>query len=181
VGQAFAGSPSGIKPGYNTPVTLRRFMPENPDLLTFQDFTPGHFGTFGPRQVTRAEIIDFAREFDPQPMHLDEAAAQQSMLGGLAGSGWHTCALIMRMIYDGFLHRTASLGSPGVQETKWVAPLRPDEELMLDVSVSEARPSASRPGTGIVTFHMVLRGRDGIVAEMKPVLMIGGRDGAQAA
>ena len=114
-------------------------MTEKPDLLTFEDFAPGRFGTYGPRHVTREEIIGFAREFDPQPMHLDEAAAKASMLGGLAGSGWHICAIVMRMIYDGFLHRAASMGSPGVNETKWIAPFRPGDDLMLDVDVVETR------------------------------------------
>src|SRR5882672_11743830 len=90
--------------------------------LTFEDFPPGHFGTFGPRRVTREEILAFAAEFDPQPMHLDEEAARRSMLGGLSGSGWHLCSIMMRMMFDGFIGRTASLGSPGVNELRWLAP-----------------------------------------------------------
>ena len=84
--------------------------------LTFEDFPPGHFGTFGPRRVTREEILAFAAEFDPQPMHLDEEAASRSMLKGLSASGWHLCSIMMRMMFDGFIGRTASLGSPGVNE-----------------------------------------------------------------
>jgi acyl dehydratase len=122
--------------------------------LTFEDFPPGHFGRFGPRRVTRAEIMAFAAEFDPQPMHLDEAAAQASLLKGLSGSGWHLCSLMMRMMFDGFIGRTASLGSPGVNELRWLAPLRPDDELTIDVEVTEARISNSRPATGIVTFKV---------------------------
>src|SRR3954466_1973757 len=79
--------------------------------LTFEDFKPGHFGTFGPRRVTREEILAYAREYDPQPMHLDEAAAANSMLKGLSGSGWHLCSIMMRMMFDGFIGRTASMGS----------------------------------------------------------------------
>ncbi|WP_347263883.1 MaoC/PaaZ C-terminal domain-containing protein, partial [Nitrobacter sp.] len=82
--------------------------------LTFEDFSLGRFGTFGPRHVSRDEIIAFASEFDPQPMHLDEAVAKHTMLRGLAGSGWHLCSLMMRMMFDGYIGRTASLGSPGV-------------------------------------------------------------------
>src|SRR5580658_2802101 len=72
-------------------------------MLCFEDFPPGHFGTFGPRHVTREEILAFAAEFDPQPMHLDEEAAKHSMLKGLSGSGWHLCSLMMRMMCDGFI------------------------------------------------------------------------------
>ncbi len=114
--------------------------------LTFEDFPPGHFGTFGPRHVTREEILAFAAEFDPQPMHLDEEAASRSMLKGLSGSGWHLCSIMMRMMFDGFIGRTASLGSPGVNELRWLAPLRPGDDLTLDVEVDggEGFPQPSR-------------------------------------
>ena len=88
-------------------------------------------------------------------MHLDEAAAARSMLNGLAGSGWHLCSIIMRMMFDGFIGRTASLGSPGVNELRWLAPFRPGDDVTLDVEVTEARVSRSRPTTGIVMFKMV--------------------------
>nr|WP_041757047.1 MaoC family dehydratase [Bradyrhizobium sp. ORS 278] len=129
--------------------------------LTFEDFPPGPFGSFGPRHVTRDEIIAFASEFDPQPMHVDEDAAKQSMLRGLSGSGWHLCSVMMRMMFDGFIGRTASLGSPGVNEVRWLSPLRPDDALMLDVEVVEARVSRSRPATGIVTFKCSVRNAAG--------------------
>ena len=129
--------------------------------LTFEDFKPGRFGSFGPRRVTREEILAFAAEFDPQPMHLDEEAAKSSMLKGLSGSGWHLCSIVMRMMFDGFIGRTASLGSPGVNELRWLAPLRPDDELTVDIDVTEARVSRSRPETGIVTFHGLTRNASG--------------------
>ena len=113
--------------------------------LTFEDFPPGHFGTFGPRRVTREEILAFAAEFDPQPMHLDEEAASRSMLKGLSGSGWHICSIMMRMMFDAYIGRTASLGSPGVNEVRWLAPLRPGDDLTLDIDVTEARVSAAVP------------------------------------
>ena len=131
--------------------------------LTFEDFKPGRFGSFGPRRVTRGEILEFAAEFDPQPMHLDEEAAKHSMLKGLSGSGWHLGSIMMRMLYDGFIGRTASLGSPGINEMRWMAPLRPGDDLMLDVDVVDARPSRSRPTTGIVTFKGTVRNADGVV------------------
>jgi len=131
--------------------------------LTFEDFPPGHFGRFGPRRVTREEMLAFAAEFDPQPMHLDEEAAKRSMLQGLSASGWHLCSIMMRMMCDGYIGRTASLGSPGVNELRWLAPLRPGDDLMLDVDVTEARLSRSRPETGIVTFKAVVRNAAGTV------------------
>jgi len=130
--------------------------------LSFEDFPPGRFGCYGPRHVTREEMLAFAAEFDPQPMHLDEEAAGRSMLNGLAGSGWHLCAIMMRMMFDGFIGRTASLGSPGVNELRWLAPLRPQDDLTLDVEVAEARVSRSRPETGIVTFKGVVRNAAGV-------------------
>ncbi len=130
--------------------------------LRFEDFPTGHFGRFGPRRVTRDEMLAFAAEFDPQPMHLEEEAASRSMLKGLAGSGWHLCSVMMRMMFDGFIGRTASLGSPGVNELRWLAPFRPDEEIMLDVEVTEARLSRSRPSTGIVTFRCTIRSAAGV-------------------
>jgi acyl dehydratase len=149
--------------------------------LTFEDFKPGHFGTFGPRRVTREEILAFAAEFDPQPMHLDEAAASQSMLNGLSGSGWHLCSLMMRMLCDGFIGRTASLGSPGVNDLRWLAPLRPDDELTLDVEVAEARVSKSRPETGIVTFRNVARNAAGqALCEMVSPIIVRRRNAGAA-
>src|SRR3981189_3401558 len=94
-------------------------------MLSFEDFLPGLLGRFGARRVTREEILGFAAEFDPQPMHLDEEAASRSMLKGLSGSGWHLCSIMMRMMFDGFIGRTASLGSPGVNELRWLATRRP--------------------------------------------------------
>jgi acyl dehydratase len=141
--------------------------------LTFEDFPPGHFGSFGPRRVTREEILAFAAEFDPQPMHLDEEAASQSLLNGLAGSGWHLCSIMMRMMFDGFIGRTASLGSPGVNELRWLAPFRPGDDLMLDVEIADARVSRSRPSTGIVTFKCVMRNAAGqLLCEMISPIII---------
>lgn len=147
-------------------------------ILTFEDFSPGRFGTFGPRHVSRDEIIAFASEFDPQPMHLDEAAAKHTMLRGLAGSGWHLCSLMMRMMFDGYIGRTASLGSPGVDEVRWLLPLRPGDDLMLDVDVAAARVSRSRPEMGIVTFAMRMRNASGqVLLEAVSPIMIRRREG----
>jgi acyl dehydratase len=131
------------------------------NTLFFEDFKPGHLGRFGPQHVTAGEIRAFASEFDPQPMHLDEEAASRSLLKGLAGSGWHLCSITMRMMFDGFISRTASLGSPGVNELRWLAPFRPGDDITLDVKVLEARVSKSRPSTGIVTFKTVASNASG--------------------
>ena len=144
--------------------------------LTFEDFAVGRFGTFGPRHVSREEIVAFAAEFDPQPMHLDEEAAAETMLGGLAASGWHLCSLMMRMMCDGFITRTASMGSPGVSEVRWLAPLRPGDEVTLEVDVEEARASRSRPDMGIVTFKGTARNAAGVaLCEMTSPIMVGRR------
>jgi acyl dehydratase len=118
--------------------------------LFFEDFEPGAVRDYGPRLVTREEIVGFAAEFDPQPMHLDEEAGRASMLGGLAASGWHTCCLMMRMAADGFVLNSASMGAPGVDEVRWLAPLRPGSRITLRTTVLDSRSSASRPEMGFV-------------------------------
>jgi acyl dehydratase len=141
-------------PGAHLVSTLRNMREAvHPMPLTFEDFRPGLFATLGPRHVSRAEIIAFASEFDPQPMHLDEDAARRSMAGGLSGSGWHMCALAMRMQVDGIIANSTSLGGLGVDEVKWLAPLRPGDDLTLAIHVEDARPSNSRPDCGIVKIR----------------------------
>jgi acyl dehydratase len=145
--------------------------------LTFEDFPVGRLGSFGPYHVSREEMLEFAAEYDPQPMHLDEEAANKSMLKGLSGSGWHLSAIVMRMMFDGFIGRTASLGSPGVNEMRWAAPLRPGDDLMLDVDVTEARISRSRPETGIVTFKGVARNAAGqVLCEITSPIIVSRRE-----
>ena len=127
-------------------------------MLTFSAFPPGHTGTLPPKTVTRDEVLTFAREFDPQPMHLDEAAAAKSLLGGIAASGWHSCAMLMRMICDGFLLDTASMGSPGLEEVRWIKPVMPGDVLTATYTVKEARLSKSRPDMGVARmFYEVMR------------------------
>ena len=120
--------------------------------LHFEDFQPGAVNDYGPRLVTREEIVGFAAEFDPQPMHLDEEAARHTMLGGLAASGWHTCCIMMKMIADGLLLDTASMGAPGIDEVKWLKPIRPGDVLTVRGSVTSVRASQSKPDRGFVTF-----------------------------
>jgi acyl dehydratase len=149
-------------------------------ILSFEDFQPGHFGTFGPRHVTREEIIAFAAEYDPQPMHLDEEAARLSMLRGLSASGWHLCALMMRMLCDAFVLRMDSKGGPGIDELNWLAPLRPGDDITIDVHVLDKRVSRNRPELGIVNLRAEIRNASGQkLLEAKWPFMIGRRDASQ--
>ena len=116
----------------------------------YEDFTPGQTIEHGPRLITREEIIAFAAQYDPQPIHLDEEAGRKSLLGGLGASGWHSCGIMMRMICDAFLLDTASMGSGGVDEVQWLRPVRPGDRLTLRCIVLETRTSRSRPELGIV-------------------------------
>jgi acyl dehydratase len=118
--------------------------------MYFEDFVTGAVREFGPKTVTREEIVAFASEFDPQPMHLDENAAKQSMLGGLAASGWHTAAIAMRLMCDGFLLDSSSQGSPGIEELKWKKPVRPGDALIVRHTILSTRESKSRPAFGLV-------------------------------
>lgn len=127
-------------------------MSNEPETLYWEDFEPGRTLPLGEKTVTREEIVAFAAEFDPQPFHLDEAAARETMLGGLAASGWHTCAMLMRMLCDGLLNRAHALGSPGLDEVKWMKPVRPGDMLRAQYTCLESRPSGSRPEVGICKF-----------------------------
>ena len=118
--------------------------------LHWEDFTRGDVASYGPRLVTREEIVAFAAEFDPQPMHLDEDAARASMLGGLSASGWHSCSVLMRMISDGFLLDSTFMGGFGVDEVRWLDPVRPDDRVTVRATVLETRASNSRPELGFV-------------------------------
>ena len=119
------------------------------DKVHHEDIEIGKPVTFGRRLVTKDEIIAFGRAFDPQPMHTDEEAAKATPVGGLCASGWHTCAIMMRMICDGPLRNTASLGSPGVEEVRWTRPVRPGDVLACRHVYTDKRVLASRPDAGI--------------------------------
>jgi acyl dehydratase len=135
--------------------------------LHWEDFQPGAVAIYGPRLVTREEIVAFAAEFDPQPMHLDEAAGSATMLGGLAASGWHTCCLLMRLLADGLLANTTSMGAPGVDEVRWLKPLRPGTQIRLRTTVLDTRPSNSRTERGFVKFLFeLLDEKDGVLADL---------------
>ncbi|MYZ46746.1 MaoC family dehydratase [Propylenella binzhouense] len=142
-------------------------------VLHFEDFETGQVYPFGPHAMSRPEIIAFAAEFDPQPFHMDEAAGAESLLGGLGASGWHTAAVMMRMIHSAFLHRTASMGGPGIDSLKWLRPVRPGDVLSGRSIVIEARPSASRPDRGFVRFrNEVVNGRGELVLVVENPIII---------
>ena len=124
--------------------------------LRFEDFIVGRKFSFGDHLVTEKAIIDFALEFDPQPMHVDPVAAKNDIMGGLIASGWHLCALAMRLTKDGLYDDKTSLGSPGVDEMQWRRPVRPNDRLTMKAEVLEARSSKSKPDRGIVRFRFDL-------------------------
>jgi acyl dehydratase len=139
----------------------------------FEDFAVGQVNDYGPRVVTREEIVAFAAEFDPQPMHLDEEAARHTMLGGLGASGWHSCSLLMRIICDGFVLDSASMGAGGIDEVKWLKPVRPGDSLTVRASVLETRVSQSKPDRGFVKFrYEVINGHGECVMTMQTAMMI---------
>ena len=119
------------------------------ELLHFEDFAVGQVIDLGSYAVTADEIREFAIEFDPQPFHLDEAAGSASLLGGLAASGWHVCAMFMRLLADGWLNKSASMGSNGVPEVKWLKPVLAGEVLSGRVTILTKRVSSKRPEMGI--------------------------------
>jgi acyl dehydratase len=150
--------------------------------LHWEDFTPGAVAVYGPRLVTREEIIAFAAEFDPQPMHLDEAAAANTLLGGLGASGWHTCCLMMRIICDGFLLNSSSMGAPGIEEAKWLKPLRPGSQVRVRATVLDTRASAKRPEMGLAKMYFeVLDEADVVIMTLTTTFMLGRRQPGAAA
>jgi len=148
-------------------------------LLHFEDFPVGEIATYGSYRLTREAILAFAREYDPQPFHLDEEAAKNTMLGGLAASGWHACCILMRLNCDGFMVGSTSMGAPGIEEVKWLMPLRPGVVLSVRRTTLEARVSKSRPDMGFVRFEFELFNAQGQrVMTLTTTLMMGRRERA---
>jgi acyl dehydratase len=132
-----------------------------PDLH-FEDFESGQVYELGTRLVTESEIVAFAREWDPQPFHTDPEAAKESVFGGLIASGWQTGAMWMRMYVDTMLG-TAARGSPGIEELRWLVPVRPDDTLSGRLTVLEVTPSATRPDRGTIRIRGEMVNQDGVV------------------
>ena len=120
------------------------------EILYWEDFKVGEAVAMGTHTFVEEEMIDFARKFDPQPFHVDPVAAKDSYFGGLIASGWHTCAVAMRLICDNYLNRSASLGSPGIENVRWLVPVRAGDTLSYRRVVLEARASRGRPNMGLV-------------------------------
>jgi len=116
----------------------------------FEDFHPGQEIDLGERTVSEEEIVAFAREFDPQPFHVDPEAASSSIYGGVIASGWHTCSLMMRMVVDGLMCSASSMGSPGLDGVRWLRPLRAGDTLKVRYLTTQVKASGSRPDRGVV-------------------------------
>jgi acyl dehydratase len=139
----------------------------------FEDYPPGAVFEYGAIRVTESEIVDFARRFDPQYIHVDRARAVEGPFGGLIASGWHTAAMMMRLIVDHFLPTHASLGSPGIDELRWLKPVRPGDVLSVRLSVLEATRSRSKPDRGVVrTLCEVLNQERSVVMSLKAMNII---------
>jgi acyl dehydratase len=144
--------------------------------LYLEDFQVGQVVELGSTTITRDEILDFATQYDPQPFHVDEAAAEQSIYGGLIASGWHTVSLFMRLLVDGLLCQAASLGSPGVDEVRWLKPVRPGDTLSARSIIHAVIPSRSKPDRGILRTTYEMFNQDGDrVLSMKGVGMFARR------
>ena len=147
-----------------------------------EDFAVGQMFRSGRLRIDKEQIFAFATQFDPQPFHLDDAAARGTQAGGLIASGWQTASLLMRMCCDEFVLRSASRGSPGVGELNWVKPVRPGDRLRARRTTLSARISRSRPEIGLVEFQFEVLNQDGAtVMTQKNVAMIGRRAAAEAA
>ena len=134
----------------------------------FEDYQVGEVAEFGDHLITKEEIVEFAARYDPQPFHTDEAAAAQSIYGGLIASGWLTGSVMMRMLVDHFVSREAGMGSPGVDEMRWLRPVRPGDRLRVRVTVLETRKSQTKPDRGAILSLDEVINQDGeVVMSMK--------------
>lgn len=133
----------------------------------WEDFVPGEVATFGAYHVTKEEIVEFASVYDPQLMHTDEEAAKKTFMGGLCASGWHTCAMSMRMMCDHYLLDAASMGSPGLDDNKWRAPVRPGDILSMTRECLDRRASQLRPEMGLTRMRHTVTNQHG---EVKMIL-----------
>lgn len=128
--------------------------------IHWEDFETGEVIDLGEYHVTREEILEFAERYDPQPFHTDEDAARDSIYGGLIASGWHTCAMMMRLLCDAVLVEAESMGSPGVERVRWLKPVRPGDTLRGTMEVVESRPSRSKPDRGLIRSHWEIHNQD---------------------
>jgi acyl dehydratase len=160
----------------------RSEVPAQQGARYFEDYAPGTVYTAGSIAVTESEIVEFARRYDPQPMHTDPDAALRGRFGGLIASGWHTGAMMMRLFADNFLSPASSLASPGLDELRWHEPVRPGDVLSLRVTIVEARPSRKTPGQGVVrSLVEVVNQHGAVVMSLKPISLVRRRPGGAPA
>ena len=147
------------------------------ELSYFEDYLLGTTYECGSVNIDQAGIVAFAKEFDPQPFHVDPAAAAAGPYGGLIASGWHTAALVMRLLVENYLATESSLGSAGLDELRWPHPVRPGDTLRVRATVVESRRSLSKPDRGIVKVHTRVLNQDGVlVAEFKRLVLVPRRE-----
>jgi acyl dehydratase len=143
----------------------------------FEDYIPGAVCVYGEIAITAEAIVEFARRYDPQPIHADPDAATRGPFGGLIASGWHTIALVMRLLVERYLSHVAAIVSPGIDELRWALPVRPGDVLSVRVTVLEATPSRSKPDRGLVrTFIEALNQRGEVVMSMRAMNFIRRRE-----
>jgi len=142
--------------------------------MYFEDLEPGSTAKFGRYEVTREEVIEFASKYDPQPFHLSDDAAAQTHFGRISASGWHTCAMVMRMMVDNITERRqAGLGSPGLDELRWLRPVYPGDTLRVETTLLDKTPSRSRPGIGSFRSEVRVFNQDDVmVCTMKSIGLI---------
>lgn len=161
----------------NTPAPAQAMNASAAKTWAFEDFSVGQVREFGDRLIDREEGLAFAAAYDPQPFHLDEAIAHASVLGGLSISGWQTCAIVMRMMCDAYLLDSTSQGSPGIDNLRWLKPVRPGDRLRVRMTVMETKVSRSRPQIGLIrSVWAVFNQRDEQVLSMEGWGMFGRRD-----
>ncbi len=152
-------------------------MPVPPRERYFEDYVVGESLTYGDHLVTEEEVREFAQRYDPQPFHVDAEAAAQSIFGGLIASGWNTAAISMRLMVDHFVSQRASMGSPGIDELRWLQPVRPGDRLKVRSTITEARRSRSKPDRGLVRVrHEALNQRDEVVMSFHGMALYRCRD-----
>jgi len=143
-------------------------LPPSPDDRHFEDYVPGATYEYGSISVSEPEIIEFAKQFDPQAMHIDPRAAARGMFGGIIASGWHSVGLMMRLLVDHFLPTKATVVSPGVDELRWIVPVRPGDTLRIRVNVVDATRSRSKPDRGTIrSFTEMFNQKDELVMTLK--------------
>jgi acyl dehydratase len=156
-------------------------LPVARDQRHFEDYPLGSVAVYGPIVVDEAEVLAFGRRYDPQDFHTDPVKAKASPFGGIIASGWHTGAMMMRMLVDRYLSRPAGLGSPGMDELRWTAPVRPGDRLWVKVTVIEARRSESKPDRGMVRTLIEVSNDRGVVAmTVKATTLVRCRTGRDA-